>query len=130
LAKEGVNVTATGIYTTMQGVLAVLAGAKYIAIYYNRMEDNCTDADRVIEQIRSFIDESGSSAKILAASFKNVAEIVSAFASGAHSATVSYSLIKKALSLPSIDSAVDVFRRDFEEIHGEGQTMATILKKD
>ncbi len=130
LAKEGVNVTATGIYTTMQGVLAVLAGAKYVAIYYNRMEDNCTDADRVIEQIRSFIDESGSDAKILAASFKNVAEIVSAFASGAHSATVSYGLIKKALSLPSIDSAVDVFRRDFEEIHGEGQTMATILNKD
>ena len=129
LAKEGVNVTATGIYTTMQGILAVLAGAKYVAIYYNRMEDNCTDADRVIEQIRSFIDESGSEAKILAASFKNVAEIVSAFANGAHSATVSYGLIKKALSLPSIDSAVEVFKHDFEEIHGVGQTMATIIKK-
>ena len=130
LAKEGVNVTATGIYTTMQGVLAVLAGAKYIAIYYNRMEDNSTDADRVIRQIRSFIDESGSRAKILAASFKNIAEIVDAFTSGAHSATVSYALIKKALSLPSIDSAVDVFTRDFEEIHGDGETMATLAEKE
>ncbi|MBQ7475390.1 MAG: fructose-6-phosphate aldolase [Clostridia bacterium] len=129
LAKEGVNVTATGIYTTMQGILAVLAGAKYVAIYYNRMEDNCTDADRVIEQIRSFIDESGSDARILAASFKNVAEIVSAFASGAHSATVSYALIKKALSLPSIDSAVDAFKEDFEAIHGEGETMDTIANQ-
>jgi len=129
LAKEGVNITATGIYTSMQGILAVLAGAKYIAIYYNRMEDNCTDADRVIGQIRTFIDNSGSRAKILAASFKNIAEVVSAFASGAHSATVSYSIIQNALSLASIDAAVDRFTKDFEEIHGEGATMDTILER-
>jgi len=129
LAKEGVNITATGIYTSMQGILAVLAGAKYIAIYYNRMEDNCTDADRVIGQIRTFIDNSGSRAKILAASFKNISEVVSAFASGAHSATVSYSIIQNALSLASIDAAVDRFTKDFEEIHGEGATMDTILER-
>ena len=113
-----------------EGILAVLAGAKYVAVYYNRMEDNCTDADTVITQLRSFINESGSDAKILAASFKNTAEVVHAFASGAHSATVGYGIIKNALGLPSIDAAVARFTEDFEEIHGEGATMETILKTD
>lgn len=127
LAKEGVNVTATAIYSSMQGILAVLAGAKYVAIYYNRMENNCTDADKVIKQIRSFIDESGSDSKILAASFKNIAEVVNAFANGAHSATVGYDIVKNALGMASIDFAVQSFTKDFEEIHGKGSNMATIL---
>ncbi|MFR9191336.1 MAG: transaldolase family protein [Anaerotruncus massiliensis (ex Togo et al. 2019)] len=70
LSAGGVNVTATAIYSTMQGMLAVLAGAKYIAVYFNRMENNCTDPTRVIAEIRAFIDGSGSGAKILAASFR------------------------------------------------------------
>ena len=61
LAGEGVNITATAIYSALQGILAILAGAKYIAVYYNRMENNCTDPNAVIREIRNFIDKSESS---------------------------------------------------------------------
>ena len=61
LAAEGVNITATAIYSTMQGILAVLSGASYIAVYYNRMENNCTEPLQVIREIRNFIDGCGSS---------------------------------------------------------------------
>ena len=126
LSDEGVNVTATAIYSTMQGMLAVLAGAKYIAVYFNRMENNCTDPTRVIAELREFIDGSGSGAKILAASFKNAAQVVSAYASGAQGATVGADIIRLGLGMTSIDSAVDGFRKDFEAIHGAGKTMSTI----
>ena len=126
LSAGGVNVTATAIYSTMQGMLAVLAGAKYIAVYFNRMENNCTDPTRVIAEIRAFIDGSGSGAKILAASFKNAAQVVSAYASGAQGATVGADNIRLGLGMTSIDSAVDGFRKDFEAIHGAGKTMSTI----
>ncbi len=126
LAGEGVNVTATAIYSTMQGILAVLAGAKYAAVYYNRMENDCVDPCAVISELRSFIDDSGSTAKIIAASFRNVNQVTSAYANGAHSATVGTDIIKTALSLPSIAGAVGTFTRDFEEIHGAGATMKTI----
>ena len=46
------------------------------------------------------------------------------------SATVGYGIIKNALGLPSIDAAVKRFTEDFEELHGEGATMETILKTD
>ena len=123
LAAEGVNITATAIYSTMQGILAVLAGASYVAVYYNRMENNCTEPSQVIREIRHFIDGCGSNAKILAASFKNVAQVTSAYASGAHSSTVGCNVIKSALGMASIDGAVHDFKKDFEDVWGEGNTL-------
>ncbi|MDF1494823.1 fructose-6-phosphate aldolase [Caproiciproducens sp. CPB-2] len=126
LADQNINITATAIYSTLQGIMAALSGAKYIAVYYNRMENNCTDPNAVIREIRSFIDGSGSEAKILAASFKNVGQVTAAYASGAQSVTVGVDIIKSGLGMASIDSAVEGFAKDFEAIHGSGQTMKTI----
>ncbi|MCQ2426939.1 MAG: fructose-6-phosphate aldolase [Clostridia bacterium] len=126
LAAEGVNITATAIYSSMQGMLAVLAGAKYIAIYYNRMENNCTDPKKVCADIREFIEESGSDALLLGASFKNVAQVTEAFVNGCQSVTVAPSLVKSALGMASIDQAVANFAKDFYAVHGEGETMMTI----
>ena len=39
LSKEGIKVTATGIYTPLQGFLAAKAGAKYLAPYVNRIDN-------------------------------------------------------------------------------------------
>ena len=126
LAAEGVNITATAIYSALQGILAILAGAKYIAVYYNRMENNCTDPNMVIREIRSFIDHSGSDSRILGASFKNVSQVMEAYTNGAQSVTVAPNIIHTGLNMASINDAVNVFANDFYEVHGEGQTMLTI----
>ncbi len=126
LAAEGVNITATAIYSTMQGILAVLSGAKYIAVYYNRMENNNTDPQTVVSEIQQFIDMGGFAAKILAASFKNVNQVVKAFASGAESATVPMDILSSALGMASIEKAVEDFAADFEAIHGKNTTMLDI----
>ena len=130
LAAEGVNITATAIYSALQGILAILAGAKYIAVYYNRMENNCTDPNMVIREIRSFIDNSGSSSRILGASFKNVSQVMEAYTNGAQSVTVDPNIIRTGLNMASINDAVDVFAKDFYDIHGEGETMLTIDKNN
>jgi len=126
LAAEGVSITATAIYSSMQGMLAVLAGAKYIAIYYNRMENNCTDPQKVCADIRNFIEESGSDALLLGASYKNVAQVTESFVNGCQSVTVAPAIIKSALGMASIDQAVANFAKDFYAVHGEGATMMTI----
>ena len=126
LAAEGVNITATAIYSALQGILAILAGAKYIAVYYNRMENNCTDPNAVIREIRNFIDKSGSDAMILAASFKNVSQVMEAYTNGAQSATVDPTVIRLGVGMASINDAVKVFAKDFTDVHGEGATMMTV----
>jgi transaldolase len=125
LSAEKIPVTATAVYTTMQGILAALAGAKYIAVYVNRMQNTCIDPWRVIRELRFFLD-GGSSAKILAASFHNVEQVTEAFTNGAHSVTVGPDVLKTALSAAPIAAAVAGFRADFEALHGSGSTMKTL----
>ena len=79
LKAEGYKITATAIYTVFQGLLAIEAGADYLAPYYNRMENLNIDSAQVISQLASAIERNHSSSKILAASFKNVAQVNRAF---------------------------------------------------
>ena len=69
LKAEGVHVTATAIYSKIQGFMAIACGADFIAPYYNRMENLDIDSCDTIAAFRQMIDEDDSNTKILAASF-------------------------------------------------------------
>ena len=126
LKRREINVTATGIYTKMQAYLAMNVGADYLAPYYNRMENNNVNPREAISEISQLIQTSGSKTKILAASFKNVSQVTTAFECGAQAATMGVDMIEAALMMPSIQKAVDDFQSDWEAIHGEGTTVSSI----
>ena len=88
LKAEGVHVTATAIYSKIQGFMAIACGADFIAPYYNRMENLDIDSCDTIAAFRQMIDEDDSNTKILAASFKNIAQVTNALLAGAHTATL------------------------------------------
>lgn len=123
LKKESINVTATAIYTKFQAYLAITAGADYIAPYYNRMENLNINANEAINEMANEITRTSSPTKILAASFKNVAQVNSALENGAQAATMGADIIESALSMPSIDKAVIDFKDDWESIYGIGKTI-------
>lgn len=75
LKSQGVSVTGTAIYTINQGFLALEAGADYIAPYYNRMESLNIDPVDGIRAFASMIKQYGYGTKILAASFRNIAQV-------------------------------------------------------
>lgn len=126
LAAEGAKITATAVYTTVQGMLAALAGADYIAVYFNRIEQMEEDPERVIRELSAFLEKDAFDAEILAASFHRQDQLVRAYAAGAHSATVSADLLNEALRAPCIEKAVRDFAADFEMIHGKGADMVKI----
>jgi transaldolase len=119
LKQEGYYITATAIYTKMQGDLAILAGADYIAPYVNRMENISINSEEVIAHFAHMIKEYNYDTKILAASFKNSGQLTNAYEWGAHSVTVDPVILHDALNMPSISKAVEDFRLDFEQINGE-----------
>ncbi len=119
MAQDGFNVTATAIYTTIQGELAMLAGAKYLALYYNRMLNLDIDADKVFSQTADAIAASGSDCKIVGASFKNIMQLTNAIADGAQALTVPPELLDTAFANPSIDLAVTNFRKDWSTVYGD-----------
>lgn len=119
LKEEGVRVTATAIYTTFQGLLAIEAGADYLAPYYNRMENMNIDSEEVLCQLAQAIEGSGASSKILAASFKNVAQVNAAFACGVQAITAGSDVFEAAFAMPAISKAVDDFANDWQVAQGQ-----------
>ncbi|SJZ74671.1 Transaldolase [Pilibacter termitis] len=127
LKKRGVNVTATAIYTQIQGLLAIHAGADYIAPYYNRMENLNIDPQFVISSFAEEIHRTNAKTKILGASYKNVAQVTTSIDCGAQAVTVGVDVVEQFFAHPSIEKAVEDFAHDFEEIHGVNQTMSSKL---
>jgi len=109
LAARGVHATATAIYYPLQGMLAVSAGADYLAPYCNRMENNEIDFGKAISQIRHMIDRDGYKAKILAASFKHAGQVTKAIDCGAHAVTVQPALLRGVLGSALVTDAVRTF---------------------
>lgn len=119
LKSNGYRVTATAVYTKLQGLMAIQCGADYIAPYFNRMENYDMDIDATtISYFRDAIETNGYKTKILAASFKNVAQVHKALAAGAHSITIQPSLLHNAMNMAEIDRAVESFNKDFKETMG------------
>lgn len=112
LKKQGRNVTATAIYYQLQGLIAIEAGADYIAPYCNRMENNDISFTQLIAGFRNIIDRDHYSCKILAASFKNITQVNKAILSGAHAVTVQPDLLQSATDTPLVSAAISAFEKD------------------
>lgn len=126
LHNEDFKVTGTAIYTSFQAMMAALAGANYVALYYDRMENNNIDPTQVISETRMFIDQSTSECKIIGASFKNISQIVNAYIAGAHAVTVSPDIIRAGMSLSCVADDVKIFTKDFVALHGKNSSMKSI----
>jgi len=118
LKKRGVGVTATAIYTTMQGLLAAATGADYLAVYVNRMQNIDIDPYLTIDALRVDIDREGGVSQILAASFKNASQVTEAVRAGAHAVTVSPEIVTQALGFGEVRHAVDDFAADWKTTFG------------
>jgi transaldolase len=119
LKARNVHVTATAIYSKMQGFLAIEAGADYIAPYYNRMENMGLDPEDIIASFAEMIDQYGYQTDILAASFKNAGQVDKAYLAGAQTATMDPAILINALEQPYISRAVADFDADWKSIYGE-----------
>lgn len=126
LKKQGVNVTATAIYSKFQAYLAIAAGADYIAPYFNRMENLNSDPREAIREMAAEIARTNSPTKILAASFKNVAQVTAACESGAQSATMGVDIIAAGTTLNSVQNAVETFTADWESVYGRGKRISDL----
>lgn len=119
MKAKGIHVTATAVYSSQQGFLALEAGADCIAPYFNRMENMGIDPEQVIASLAEMIDRYHYPTDILAASFKNAGQVDRAFLAGAQTATLDPSILVSVLTQPHITSAVDAFDSDWRSVYGD-----------
>lgn len=112
LKDAGINVTATAIFTQQQALVAMKAGADFVAPYVSRLDNISSHGIEVVGDIVQNIQEYGLDSKVLAASFKTVDQIYRTSMSGAHSATISPELLHQLIKHPMTDISVAQFETD------------------
>ena len=124
LAGEGINVTATAIYTPMQAFLAAKSGAIYAAPYINRIDNMGYDGIAIAQHIHDIFMNNNLRAEVIAASFKNSQQMLELAEYGIGASTASPDVILALVKNEAITSAINQFIADFEGLVGNGKTMA------
>lgn len=122
LSAEGVNTTATAVFTAEQALLAAKAGADFIAPYVNRLDDIGGNGVEVVAQIAAEFSALNIEAKVLAAGFKNVQQVHDVVLAGSRSITVNPDLMDQMMTHPLTNRSVDRFISDWEGVYGQGST--------
>jgi len=115
LLAEGILINVTLVFTLPQALMMCKLGVTYISPFVGRLEDIAGDGTSLLYSLRSMIDHYHFSTKILAASLRTVDHVCSAIDAGADVATLSVSLLEKALQHPLTQSGMVQFLADWQK---------------
>ena len=128
IVAEGIQVTATGIHSSMQGFMAAKAGARYVAPYVNRMDNFGIDGVRVATEIHRTLKSYGMETDVLAASFKNSEQVLELVRQGVGAITAAPEVLAALIKNPATDAAIAEQNRHFEILVGERRTWKDIIE--
>lgn len=114
LRAEGIMVNVTLCFSANQALLAAKAGATFISPFVGRHDDNGFDGMDLIEDIRTIYDNYGFDTKILVASVRHPAHILTAAKIGADVSTFPWAVMRRLFNHPLTDSGLDAFNKDWE----------------
>lgn len=123
LAGEGVPVTATTVYTPMQGYLAAKAGAKHIAPYVSRIDNLGGDGVQVAKDIHDILVRGGCDCEVLGAAFKTTRQVQQLCLYGIGAVTAFPEVLRGLAAHEATGEAAADFARKFEASFGCGATM-------
>ncbi|AXF61409.1 fructose-6-phosphate aldolase [Leclercia sp. W6] len=118
LKKEGITTLGTAVYSASQGLLAALAGAKYIAPYVNRVDAQGGDGIRTVQELQSLLEMHAPESSVLAASFKTPRQALDCLLAGCEAITLPTDVAQQMLNTPAVESAIDKFEQDWKNAFG------------
>lgn len=118
LKARNVRTLGTAVYTTTQGLLAALAGAEYVAPYYNRIEALSGNGLEIVSALVKILALHAPHCKVFGASYKNNQQFLDCLMAGCECVTLPADLAGKLLDNPSVDAAVAQFQNDWRSAYG------------
>ena len=112
LKKAGIVTLGTAVYSASQGLLAALAGAKYVAPYVNRVDAQGGDG------IRMVLEHHAPDSMVLAASFKTPRQALDCLLAGCQAITLPLDVAQQMLNTPAVESAIEKFEQDWKNAFG------------
>lgn len=117
LTKENVRTLGTAVYTTTQGLLAALAGAEYVAPYFNRIEAISGNGLEIVSSLIKILEMHAPNCKVFGASYKNNKQFLDCLLAGCDCITLPTDLAEKLLDNPAVDAAVEQFQNDWKKAY-------------
>lgn len=115
LRGRGIRVNCTCCMSYNQAVMAALAGANYVSLFYGRIRDIGYDAALVVRQVRETFRARQVPCEIIVGSIRHIHDVNEALQAGADIVTVPPKFFRQLVSHPKTDEAVQQFIRDFEQ---------------
>lgn len=110
LARQGIPVMATAVFEPYQALLAIRAGASYVAMYYGRSEDLGQNPAEVLRAIMQMKENYDFDARVLVASVRTIGQVNEILRIGADAITVGDSLFREMTGVhPGTASALAEF---------------------
>jgi len=113
LAKKGVKVNVTLIFTVNQALLAARAGATYVSPFLGRLDDISEDGVLLVAKIAELFRIHNLDAQIIAASVRHPDHVTRVAMAGAHIATIPYKVIEQLTKHPLTDKGMEGFLKDW-----------------
>lgn len=110
LARQGIRVNATLIFSVAQAWHAARAGAAYISPFLGWKEQFGDAASSLIHETRTMLDNFGYKAEIIAAAIRNTRQLSEAAVAGAHCATAALALYQESFRNPYTDMGEKIFQ--------------------
>lgn len=127
LSNQGYLITATAITSVGQGVVASLSGAKYLAVYINRIFENGGDGLKVVSDLYSILKKHQLGCSIIGASYKTVSQINDSLVQGCSAVTIPYNLFCSYIDSPMTNDSIKTFTKQI--IATYGSTGINLLRK-
>jgi transaldolase len=116
LANEGIKTNVTLIFSPAQAFLAAKAGATYVSPFIHRLDMVGHEGADLIREIRQIYDNYGYETKILAASIRNVKQVLDSLLAGADVATMPFDMLESLYKHPLTDAGLQSFLSDWKRV--------------
>jgi transaldolase len=110
LARDGIRINATLIFTVAQAWHAARAGAAYLSPFLGWKEQFGDDATTLLRDIRRLLDNFGYPAEIIAAAIRNSRQVSEAAVAGAHCVTAALAVYQDSFRNPYTDLGEKIFQ--------------------
>ncbi len=117
LAREGIKVNTTLIFSVPQALLAAKAGATVVSPFIGRLDDISHPGLTLIEHLRQVFDTYGFQTGILAASIRHPLHVVEAALLGADIVTLPFKVMEQLMKHPLTDIGLERFLKDWEQVY-------------
>ncbi|WP_040976181.1 fructose-6-phosphate aldolase [Necropsobacter massiliensis] len=113
LTAQNIPTLGTAVYGAVQGFLAALAGAKYVAPYVNRIDAQGGNGVETVHELQRLLDLHKPDSMVLAASFRTPRQVLDCMLTGSRSITIGTDVAELLLADPAVFAALDKFDTDW-----------------